>query len=83
MQDEYVIRRKAAEFGIPIVTNLELAQALVKSLVAHDKMAVQRPTRHYQETINAEASPSIAPGDSNGASGRKEKERPVTVQAEA
>ena len=33
VEDEYVIRRKAAEFGIPVVTNLELAKTLVKSLI--------------------------------------------------
>ena len=36
LKDEYLIRRKAAEFGIPIVTNLELARALVKALVRHN-----------------------------------------------
>lgn len=29
---EYVIRRKAAEFGIPVVTNLELANALANAI---------------------------------------------------
>ncbi len=32
LRDEYLIRRKAAEFGVPVVTNLELARALVKAL---------------------------------------------------
>src|SRR4029077_7762985 len=36
LKDEYLIRRKAAEFGIPIVTNLELARALTKALVCHN-----------------------------------------------
>jgi carbamoyl-phosphate synthase large subunit len=36
LKDEYLIRRKAAEFGIPIVTNLELARALTKALVRHN-----------------------------------------------
>jgi carbamoyl-phosphate synthase large subunit len=35
LKDEYLIRRKAAEFGIPIVTNLELARALTRALVRH------------------------------------------------
>jgi len=30
--DEYVIRRKAVEFGIPVITNLELANTLVNAL---------------------------------------------------
>jgi carbamoyl-phosphate synthase large subunit len=37
LQDEYVIRRKASEFGIPVVTNLQLAQALVRSLIARNE----------------------------------------------
>jgi len=41
LRDEYLIRRKAAEFGIPVVTNLELARALVKSLIAYN----ERPSR--------------------------------------
>src|SRR4029077_5175561 len=36
LRDEYLIRRKAAEFGIPIVTNLELARALTRALVRHN-----------------------------------------------
>src|SRR2546422_7136842 len=36
LKDEYIIRRKAAEFGIPVVTNLELARALVKALVSYN-----------------------------------------------
>src|SRR5213594_4320495 len=32
LRDEYLIRRKAAEFGIPVVTNMELVRALVKSI---------------------------------------------------
>src|SRR5213594_4798968 len=39
LRDEYVIRRKAAEFGIPVVTNLELARALVRSLISFNKTA--------------------------------------------
>ncbi len=32
LKDEYLIRRKAAEFGIPVITNLELARTLIRSL---------------------------------------------------
>jgi len=32
LEDEYIIRRLAVEFNIPVVTNLELALALVKAL---------------------------------------------------
>ncbi len=44
LQDEYLIRRKAAEFGIPVVTNLELARALVKSLIRfNERESLRRP----------------------------------------
>ncbi len=36
LEDEYTIRRLAVEFGIPVVTNLELASALVRVLRHHD-----------------------------------------------
>src|SRR5437879_8790746 len=37
LKDEYLIRRKADEFGVPIVTNLEIARELYKALVGpHD-----------------------------------------------
>jgi carbamoyl-phosphate synthase large subunit len=36
LEDEYVIRRLAVEFNIPVVTNLELASALVKALKQND-----------------------------------------------
>jgi len=36
LEDEYVIRRLAVEFNIPVVTNLELASALVKVLKQND-----------------------------------------------
>jgi carbamoyl-phosphate synthase large subunit len=32
LRDEYIIRRMAVEFNIPVVTNIELASALVKVL---------------------------------------------------
>jgi carbamoyl-phosphate synthase large subunit len=32
MQDEYVIRRKAVEFNIPCITNLQLAKAVVEAI---------------------------------------------------
>jgi len=33
LHDEYLIRRKAVELGIPVITNLEQAKALVESLI--------------------------------------------------
>jgi carbamoyl-phosphate synthase large subunit len=33
VEDEYLIRRRAVEFGVPVITNLELAEALAGALV--------------------------------------------------
>jgi carbamoyl-phosphate synthase large subunit len=49
LKDEYLIRRKAAEFGIPIVTNLELARALTKALVRQNA----RPQSKSQSRVEA------------------------------
>lgn len=32
LQDEYLIRRKAAEFGVPVITNMELLKALADAI---------------------------------------------------
>ncbi|MFQ6054050.1 MAG: ATP-grasp domain-containing protein, partial [Candidatus Bathyarchaeia archaeon] len=34
--DGYLIRRKAVEFGVPIITNLELAESLAEALMNHE-----------------------------------------------
>lgn len=36
LEDEYIIRRQAVEFNIPVITNLELASALVRVLRHRD-----------------------------------------------
>ncbi|HEV2120173.1 MAG TPA: carbamoyl-phosphate synthase (glutamine-hydrolyzing) large subunit [Candidatus Bathyarchaeia archaeon] len=50
LKDEYLIRRKAAEFGIPIVTNLELARALTRALVLHNA-GLQSKTQPKREAL--------------------------------
>src|SRR5260370_27416169 len=52
LKDEYLIRRKAAEFGIPIVTNLELARALTKALVRQNAR-IQSKTQFRTQAILA------------------------------
>ncbi len=54
LQDEYVIRRKAAEFGIPVVTNLQLAQELVRSLIQYNEDREQDPQRPTVADIASE-----------------------------
>ena len=36
--DGYLIRRKAVEFGIPLITNLELARILVNAMERHNNV---------------------------------------------
>jgi carbamoyl-phosphate synthase large subunit len=36
LKDEYIIRRLAVEFNIPVITNLELASALTKVLAVNN-----------------------------------------------
>ncbi|MFB0543883.1 MAG: carbamoyl phosphate synthase large subunit, partial [Candidatus Bathyarchaeia archaeon] len=36
VEDEYLIRRRAVEFGIPVITNLELADALSRALARRE-----------------------------------------------
>jgi len=56
LRDEYLIRRKAAEFGIPIVTNLQLARALTKALVQ------RRSSRAYENENSIAVLPTaVAP----------------------
>ena len=59
LKDEYLIRRKAAEFGIPIVTNLELARALTKALVRHNAR-LQSKSQSIEETLEASPIPTPA-----------------------
>jgi carbamoyl-phosphate synthase large subunit len=37
MDDEYLIRRKAVEFGVPVITNLELASVLVNTIKKYNQ----------------------------------------------
>jgi len=59
LKDEYLIRRKAAEFGIPIVTNLELARALTKALVRHNAR-LQSKSRSRTEAFVTSRLPTTA-----------------------
>jgi len=60
LKDEYLIRRKAAEFGIPIVTNLELARALIKALVRHNAQQQSKdPSKAAALVVSPSASITI------------------------
>jgi len=58
LRDEYVIRRKAAEFGIPVVTNLELARALVRALVNHNGNSTHPASSDARDRASGRPSPS-------------------------
>jgi carbamoyl-phosphate synthase large subunit len=50
--DEYIIRRKAIEYNIPVVTNLKMAKALVKALSAmKNKSLTVKSLNEYLERI--------------------------------
>jgi carbamoyl-phosphate synthase large subunit len=53
LQDEYAIRRKATEYGIPLVTNIELAIALVDSLLSYTQRTFDsgRPKRPAETLV--------------------------------
>lgn len=51
LEDEYVIRRLAVEFNIPVVTNLELASVLVKVLKQNNGNLTIRSLNEYMESL--------------------------------
>ena len=46
MEDEYLIRRKAVELGIPVITTTELAEAFVTGLewLQNNKLSLTKIT---------------------------------------
>ena len=53
LTDGYIIRRQAVEFNVPVITNLELALALVKVLKQRDKNGTTiRSLNEYMEDIS-------------------------------
>jgi len=52
LKDEYIIRRLAVEFNIPVVTNLELASVLMKVLEQHDSNKITiRSLNEYIDSL--------------------------------
>ncbi|MFB0560168.1 MAG: carbamoyl-phosphate synthase (glutamine-hydrolyzing) large subunit [Candidatus Lokiarchaeia archaeon] len=52
MTDEYIIRRIATEYNIPVVTNLKMANALVKALKSmRNKQMTVKSLNEYMEKI--------------------------------
>jgi carbamoyl-phosphate synthase large subunit len=81
LRDEYVIRRKAAEFGIPVVTNLELARALVRALISFNNKTGPHDSFKSKEKQSVE-SPVSSPQGQRDAEGRNAlKPIPITPAA--
>jgi carbamoyl-phosphate synthase large subunit len=81
LRDEYVIRRKAAEFGIPVVTNLELARALVRALIGFNNKTGPHDSFKSNEKPSVESSVS-SPQSQRDAEGRNAlKPIPITSAA--
>jgi carbamoyl-phosphate synthase large subunit len=55
LTNDYLIRRKAADFGIPLITNLQLAQRLVEAL--SKKSIAELQIKSWQEYAPAERTP--------------------------
>ena len=55
LANDYVIRRKAADFGIPLVTNIQLAQRLVEAL--SKKSIAELQIKSWQEYGPQEQAP--------------------------
>jgi hypothetical protein len=58
IEDEYVMRRKAVEFNIPVFTNLQLVKELAKAISAKSNrekdgkrhQTILRPLNSYMES---------------------------------
>ncbi len=77
LEDEYLIRRKAAEFGIPVVTNLELAKVLIKALTRRNgyvsKHGPIAPTSPILATMSAMEGPFALHSESESGPGEAPK----------
>ena len=58
LANDYLIRRKAADFGIPLITNIQLAQRLVEAL--SKKGLAELQIKSWQEYAPA---PGVVPSD--------------------
>jgi carbamoyl-phosphate synthase large subunit len=56
LANDYLIRRKTADFGIPLVTNIQLAQRLVEALSS--KTLAELQVKSWQEYTGAERAPT-------------------------
>ncbi len=63
LANDYLIRRKAADFGIPLVTNIQLAQRLVEALAKKTPAELQvKSWQEYAAQPSARAVDAVVPG---------------------
>jgi carbamoyl-phosphate synthase large subunit len=55
LANDYVIRRKAADFGIPLITNIQLAQRFVEAMAK--KSVAELQIKSWQEYATPERTP--------------------------
>ena len=58
LANDYLIRRKAADFGIPLITNIQLAQRFVEAI--SKKRLAELQIKSWQEYA---AGPGVVPSD--------------------
>ena len=52
LYDEYQIRRKSLELGIPVLTTIELAESFVKTLAwLRDNETTKEPLSQYKDFV--------------------------------
>ncbi len=52
MEDEYIIRRKAVEFNIPCITNLQLAEAVIEAIKRNRNTQIKiKSLNEYHKTL--------------------------------
>ncbi len=51
LEDEYLIRRKALEFNIPIITNLQLCETLIEALEDLHERGINDLKTYYQKVV--------------------------------
>ena len=51
MEDEYLIRRLAVDYNIPVITNLQLAEAIINAIeqVRTDALEIKSLNEYHQE----------------------------------
>src|SRR5438093_8143052 len=62
LTNDYIIRRKAVDFGIPLITNLQLAQRFVEAIVRKrmDDLEIKAWSQYQAHTVNSMSNAPLA-----------------------